>query len=233
MNVLIVDDDVNFCYTLKRDLTFYFETINDRTQFYIISDVPFHFQLREKYDLAFIDIDLKGIDGIQVAKEIRNSGLCRLIIFVTSHDHLVYNSLTVHPFFFIRKKEYEDDLKVFFDLISDAFQSDEFITLKWHGNRIVINTKDIIYIESINHSLLIHTIKGDYCDSRLLKEMMKNLNIYRFAQIYKSYVINFDFLMSYNSTSVQMVENKVLTIGRSYKQHFIKSYEKYLENDFI
>lgn len=230
MRILIIDDEENFCLQLKHDLSLYIGEITDDLEFKIISNDFHHHLIDEKYDLIFIDIDLKDHNGIEIAKDIRNSGLGELFVFVTAHAHLVYDTFIVHPFFFIRKDNYKNDMAVFVDLLPERFQKDGFLMMKWKGHKRAINISDIIYIESMDHSLLIHTIQDTFYDSHLLMEILKSLNQANFVQIHKSYIINMKYLVNYNSSTVQMIKEIQLSIGRKYKQSFLERYTKYLEN---
>ena len=233
MRILIIDDEVDFCLQIKHDLSVYFEKITDDIEYKIISNNFQEHKINEKYDLIFIDIDLKDHNGIEIAQDIRNSGLGELFIFVTAHAHLVYDTFIVHPFFFIRKDNYKNDMSVFIDLLPEKFNTDGFIMIKWKGVKRAVNMRDIIYIESMDHSLLIHTVKGVFYDSHLLMDILKILNQTNFAQIHKSYIINMKFLVNYNSSMVQMIKDLQLNIGRKYKQSFFERYKKYLENATI
>ena len=74
----------------------------------------------ERYDLLLLDIDMTGITGLDIAKSIANSDPKPLIIFVTGHDELVYDSLQFHPFGFVRKSYMDSELvKVLKDAISE------------------------------------------------------------------------------------------------------------------
>lgn len=233
MKILILDDDVTFSKQLKSDLFEYFSDINSRTEYIILNDDFQTFELNFKIDIAFIDIDLVNNNGIEIAKKIRNSGLCNMIVFVTSHAHLIYDSLVVRPFFFIRKSEYQRDLNVFLELIKDMFMERKLLMLKWRGNKSVININDIVYVEAINHMLVVHTVDSIYNDSRLLKTMIEELSGIQFAQIHKSCLVNLRYLINYNASKILLINDISLPIGRTYKQHFLESYEKYLEDDFV
>lgn len=233
MRILIMDDDKEFCTTLKEDLFHQMSVFNNRTEYHIVDDCFLDFKFTDKYDIAFIDIDLVKVNGIEIAKNLKREGLCRYIVFVTSHSHLVYDSFVVQPFFFIRKNEYKNDLLIFFDLIADSLNQGVFITLKWHGNKKTVNTDDIVYIEAINHTLIVHTTDSSYKDNRSLKNMLKDLNSDNFIQIYKSYVINLNYLVNFNNSSVELILDIKLNIGKMYKQHFLDGYARYLENAVI
>lgn len=54
------------------------------------------------FDFVFLDIDMPNINGFEIAERI-NKDNSSLIVFVTSHDELVYSSFRFQPFRFIRK----------------------------------------------------------------------------------------------------------------------------------
>lgn len=228
MNILILDDNEAFADRIRDDLYYHFSGLWDRTYFdrYTkdFSQLTFH----QKYDMAFFDIDLCDEDGIRLAKELKQLGLCKKIIFVTAHAHLVYDSLAVRPYFFIRKNEYQNDLKILFSLLDDEFKEKTLLTLKYHGSKQVIQLEDIVYLETMDHVLDIHTLTGAYKDYRLLKDFLMDVPDSNFVQIHKSYAINLDYLLSYNSTEVNLAGNVTITIGRFYKKQFIQKYQEYL-----
>ena len=57
----------------------------------------------EEYELVFLDIDMPDISGMDIAAKMMELGDKPLLVFVTSHDELVYDSLKFHPFGFVRK----------------------------------------------------------------------------------------------------------------------------------
>lgn len=227
MKILIVEDDITFAKKLHNDLFIHLSDLSDKNTFNIItsnfSNLP-----NERYDLCFLDIDLAGENGIELAKNIKHYGMSNIIVFVTAHQNLVYNSLSAQPYYFIRKKSYKEDIEILFDLLQESFSDKTLIALKSRGNKSVIKLEDVIYIEAIDHAILIHTIDGSYNDSRPLKEFLKTISFPNLVQIHKSFAINLKFLMSYNTASVLLIGNITVNIGRAYKNHFLESYQKYL-----
>lgn len=172
MEILIIENDFTFANQLYKDLFNYFSHISDKNTFDIIMQESSSFKKTKNYDICFLDINLKETNGIEVAKQIKKNGICSIIIFITAHCNLVYDTLLVQPFFFIRKTYYQKDLNNFFKLLESSFKKDIFIPLKWKDTNIVIKIEDILYIEAINHSIIIHTTKGNFNDSRSLKKFI-------------------------------------------------------------
>lgn len=228
MKILILEDDTTFAQILYNDLFNYFSNISDKNIFNLITSNFAALPANQKYDLCFLDIDLNGDNGIDIAKKIKQGGICNFIIFVTAHQHLVYDSLSAQPYFFIRKNCYDKDLKILFELIGNSFATHTLITLKWRMEKKVIKLENVIYIEAVDHAILIHTIDGNFNDSRPLKEFLENANFPNFIQIHKTYAINMAYLLSYTSTTVLLTKNIEINIGRTYKNTFLESYQKYL-----
>ena len=228
MKILILDDDVSFAKEIQNDLSKHFSGLTDKSEFTVITTGFSSFQVSEKYDICFLDIDLKECNGIDIAKRIKQAGLCTVIIFISAHQHLVHDSLIVQPYFFIRKNFYQKDLKVLFELIDDLSANKKLITLHWKKTKTVVSLDSIIYLEASNHVTLLHTIKGDYYDNRSLKDFLTDLKSSDFSQIHKAFAINMDYLLNYSSISILLVGNIDLTIGRAYKAEFNKQYQEYL-----
>ena len=228
MKILILDDDISFAKEIHNDLSNHFSGLTDKTEFTVVTNGFSSFQLSEKYDICFLDIDLKDYNGIDIAKHIKQAGLCTVIIFISAHQHLVHDSLIVHPYFFIRKNFYDKDLNILFELIDDLFVNKKLITLNWKKTKTVVSLDNIIYLEASNHVTLIHTINGDFYDTRSLKDFLNDLNYSYFSQIHKAFAINMEYLLSYSSNSILLVGNIDLTIGRAYKTEFNKQYQEYL-----
>ena len=59
------------------------------------------------YKAVLLDINMEPMDGFSVAEAIGKSGYRTKIIFVTSHEDVVYDTFDYTPFYFIRKSRYE------------------------------------------------------------------------------------------------------------------------------
>lgn len=228
MKILIIDDDLQFASTLKNDLIIRFSQLHDHTDIEMITENFSNIKLNHKYDFVFLDIGLPNNDGIELAKEIRKKGISSQIIFISLHQHLVHNSLVVRPFFFVRKNEYLKDLDLLFQLLEEMMGNESYISVRWQGKKYMINTYSIIYIESSNQILTIHTMNQKYYTSMNLKDLLGELNESQFVQIHKSYIINLNYLLAHTSLIVELVGKVRLNIGRNYKQQFIQKYKEFL-----
>lgn len=64
-----------------------------------------------RYNLLFLDISMPNLNGIELGKQLRKIADNVLIVFVSSHEELVFESFQVTPFRFIRKGHFYQDLE--------------------------------------------------------------------------------------------------------------------------
>lgn len=228
MRIIIIDDDKGFIEKFKKDLYNYFYELCDDNHFEILSSNFSEFNFSIIYDFIFLDIDLITDNGIEIAKKIKSFNIEAKIIFVTNHPNLIFNTLSIQPFFFIRKHEYAKDIQIFFNLVDKQFKTKDLITIKRFGEKQVIFVNDIIYIEANDRLLNIHTLDYTYQDSRYLKDFMLELNDQTFVQIHRSYVVNLNHVLKRSASKVTLLGNTVLELGRAYKNTFNQKYEEVL-----
>ena len=61
-------------------------------------------------DVLFLDIDMPYYSGMDIASYISDNNLSTILIFVTSHDELVFKTFAYKPFGFICKTHLEEEI---------------------------------------------------------------------------------------------------------------------------
>lgn len=149
-------------------------------------------------NIYIIDIDLKAsINGLDIAKEIRQKDYLGYIIFLTSHTDLKSSTFDLYlkAISFIDKQEdFRQKLTETLNQISIETRekpNHNTITFKHLGRLTCIHCDDILFVETshIKRRLLIHTFSGHYEFSGTLKEILDKLPGY-FVRCHKSYVLN-------------------------------------------
>ena len=115
MLIKIVDDDQVFA---KKIESMVYDGFKDIFLDYSIDCITSHFEDRyfEKGDIFFLDIDLKENNGIKIAEKIRENNSNAIIIFVSAMNDMIFDSLIVQPFYFIRKDNFDRDANLCLNL---------------------------------------------------------------------------------------------------------------------
>lgn len=64
-----------------------------------------------RFDVVFLDVDMPGVNGENVAQYINSSKASIPVIFVTNHDDFVFSSFKYRPFGFLRKSHVDSELE--------------------------------------------------------------------------------------------------------------------------
>lgn len=237
MKILIIDDDEIFSKEFETDISKFFNKYNIDIRIKSFHSNFLDINFNDRYRLAFVDIDLKETNGIALSKKIKQYSPSCDIIFISAKNNLIHSSLSVQPFFFIRKSNYLDDLYIFFELIKESLSNKSLIQLSYKLNRIIVSINDIIYIESTQHILNIHTCYNVYKDSRTLKDFSTLLPASHFIQIHRAFFINPKYIHSFSRGQVVLCKDInstnerdyiKLTISRSFQKDFENKYQEYL-----
>lgn len=237
MKILIIDDDIVFSKTFKKDIYDFFIQYNDQVNIDIIN---FHFSdlsIYKRYDIIFVDIELPNTNGILLSKTLKRQNPTSIFVFVSAKSNLIHSSLTVQPFFFIRKNNYSQDISLFFQLFQDAISDNAVIQLSYKTTKVTVPLQNIIYIEATQHILNIYTQDNVYKDNRSLKTIIKDIPSHYFIQIHRSFIINCHYVCSFSRGTVHLfkayhdnikTQYTTLSISRSYQKYFEEKYQEFL-----
>ena len=155
------------------------------------------------FDAVFLDMEMDGANGINVANEIRNMDRHVIIVFVTSHTKYMQESFVCSPFrFLVKPVSFEDFKKVFFKIL-DRIEEDK-LTLSFSEDRVKVRLlyEDILFLQSINHHTCIQARDKLHTTYTALSELAAQLNTNIFVQVHRSYIININYIRAVSKSEL-------------------------------
>jgi len=146
-----------------------------------------------RWDILFLDIYLGGISGTQAARSIREKDqTCALIFATTSREHgLLSYELRVTDY--LLKPFSQEDVETALDWIllerEERFQT-LTIRSEWEEEQILV--RDILYIEVIRHSAVIHLTNGVKRTRKGLQELENEIGDSGFLRCHRSFLVNLE-----------------------------------------
>jgi len=143
------------------------------------------------FDLAFLDIQMKDMDGIQLAETIRRSDKNMLLVFVTSFAQYVLKGYDVAALHYLIKPLSAAKLLPVLDkahMIWRSRQSD-FLMLQDGSGQVKLPFDSIFYISMFSHTAEIHTEDRKYELRKTAAELTDMLPSH-FARCHRSYIVN-------------------------------------------
>lgn len=167
---------------------------------------------KECYDLIFLDIEMEGINGIDVAREIRKIDKYVLIIYITSHLKFAPSAFEVNAFRFLAKPIDQDKFKKYYDLaISKIIREPKYFRYTFKRENFKIPLADILYFESEKRITYVNcTQNHKYKCYIKLKDIEKHLNENNifFYRVSQSFLINPYHVFSYKFDRMVLKNNE-------------------------
>jgi Response regulator of the LytR/AlgR family len=183
------------------------------------------------YDVLFLDINMPGIDGIDLAKDIINVASDALIIFISFMDNYVYRSFEARPFRFIRKSHFNEEIpSVIHDIIKELEQrSSTGILLETIKDYIQINPYTTVYVECHNKTLDIYTLQKKIQIEYKLSDLEKHLAQYGFIRVHRGYLVNYRYIYRINKNDIILDDNTILPVSRLRRDEILKTFRRLTE----
>lgn len=231
MRILICDDEYANSEILKKHIEKYVADRCLKADICATTSPKDILETENVYDLAFLDIQMPDIDGITVAKELKNRNQKVVIFFVTAFDEYQDEAMDLHAFRFFEKPFDPQRLYASLDKALqyiDETYVDLFLYNGGEDKKILVD--DIVYIRRENRKTILHTKDGkEYVTRRDLNQWMEELPNTFFYQIHKSFLVNLHYITK-NSYSVIWLNDTIEIPVASRKQvAFHKYWFQYLK----
>src|SRR5450432_2779052 len=177
-------------------------------------------------DVLFLDIDMPGINGLQLRQRLPNIPAC---VFITSYPEYAVEGFEmealdflVKPFSAARFTRSITRLKEFMDIKEKAELLNHTIGagtifIKDGTNQIKLQLHEVIYLEALNNYTSIITVNKKYTVLTTLGGLIKEKSFCNFIRIHRSYAAQKHFIKKVSFGGV-LVNNITLPVGRSYKE---------------
>jgi DNA-binding LytR/AlgR family response regulator len=230
--IAICDDKENHNLKLYKQIT---KILTDNNIGYTISIFNSGLSLTEEinsgayYDLAFLDVLMEDINGIEAAKKIRKRDKNIGIVFLTSCPDYVFQGYDVKATNYILKPATTEKLsnillECFYDMVLPKYID---IKDKNGNHKVLIN--DIYFAESNNKKIIIHTKKDNFELYKKLDELETALPRQVFVRCHKSYLVNLLHILNIKGHSMLLKTKKQIPISRSNYQFVKKIFTNYIE----
>ncbi|WP_193434721.1 LytR/AlgR family response regulator transcription factor [Confluentibacter citreus] len=185
-------------------------------------------------DLLFLDINMPEISGISFAKSINKN---IKIIFTTAYRDYAVEGFELQAVDYLLKPiSFERILKsinTYFEVYGQfkiteekPLETSSFMFVRSDRRMIKIDFEAIIYIESFSDYIKIHLKNEVIVTRETISAIEAKLPNNQFLRIHRSYIIAISHINSFTNEHV-VINNKALTISRSYKKDVLERLEQY------
>lgn len=187
---------------------------------------------RQCYDLIFLDIDMKDMNGITIAKEIRETDKDVKIIFVTNYTDYQNYAFSVHAFDYLIKPVNRERIYYMLNEVINYSKEDfkiphiEINTTEGYKNILI---EDICYFEYHDRRVKIITKRGTYFLKQSLSQVDSMMSPYGFAIPHKSFLVNLLQVASINGYTIFMMDGSRVPLSQKKSVGFRKQLNSFIE----
>lgn len=173
---------------------------------------------QETYDILFLDIEMKKMNGLDTAMRIREMDRKMTLIYVTSHESYALKAYQVHPFHFLVKPIDANEVTLCFEQAYSLFQQDEeYYEYMYNKCDYRVSIGKILYIMSNKRKIQLYMEDGSVLEHYgKLDEIERKLENTRaeFWRIHKSILVNAKYIFRKAYDHVELIDGQRLSISR-------------------
>lgn len=187
-------------------------------------------------ELFFLDIDLKTMNGMDIAKQLRKDGFQGVIIFLTAFSEYVFEGYNVHALNYLLKPlDYEKLKKCLQPVIKDMENSfhifkSKTTTIKIPYNKILAFTSFRHYVDIITQ----FTGSPENCCAKTYRQKVTLKNLLQqlpseFIRCHRTVIININKVMTLTSKEVILSDGSIYPVSESYLKNIQDAFSELLD----
>ena len=187
------------------------------------------------FDIFFLDIDLKDMSGIEMAKSLRRESEA-VIVFVTALKEYVFDAFDVSAFHYLLKPILEEKFTAVFErAVMEAEKKKrmdkrpEQLFIRRRNQSVRLDKAQILYVESRQRKVVIHTLRDALEIYATMSHMEKELGA-QFYRCHRGYLVNLSQITGYTGDTITLCGGEAIYLAKDKYNEFVKVYMRYLRD---
>ncbi len=236
IRVAICDDEKVMSDSISRMTADFFRRKNTETeilQFFCGEEL---LKYEKPIDILFLDIQMKGMDGMETARKLREQKCKAFLVFITVLKEMVFQSFEVSAYDYlvkpVEKRSFEKTMERLFHSLQNAGGTN-LLVRKGYESRI-ISLDEIIFCEILDRKVYLHLTSAEVVDFYDRIENLEKKLDSSFYRCHRSFLINLKYLKGYKNGTAAMEGGKEIPVSRLRGKEFsnvILQYMKGMQGD--
>ncbi|MDE7224202.1 MAG: LytTR family DNA-binding domain-containing protein [Acetatifactor sp.] len=185
----------------------------------------------ERFDVLFLDILMPDINGIDLARKIRDFDPNVILVFLTSYLEYAPSGYEVRAFRYLLKPVTAKDItRVMEDIRSQMAVSHKFLIETPEGS-FLLHTHELHYLEADNKDSILYYQDDTITLRRGLHDLEEMLPASLFFRIHRKFLVNLSHVREYDAIHLTLDCGRTLPISRRKSKEFRLALKNYIEGD--
>lgn len=223
--IAVCDDEKSMSEKIEKMVEDFFRKKNTEISVVTYSSGEELLKSNERIDIIFLDIGMRGMDGIETAGRLRARKFNGFLVFITVLKEMVFQSFEVEPFDYlvkpVQEEHFEKTMERLFRSMQDRLSPEKLNLFVQKGYESkIISFQDIICCEIIDRKVYLYLASGEVIDYYERIENLEKKLDGRFFRCHRSYLINLNHLKSYRNNIAYMADGKEIPVSRLRSKEF-------------
>ena len=188
----------------------------------------FDYAEEKDFDILLLDIEMDGMDGVSLAKALRQDNEALHIVFITGYPDYIVEGYEVAALHYLMKPVKKEKLAEVLDRavqISKRMPPSLLVSTDRETLRVLYD--DIYYVESQGHYMSVYTAKEEYRLRMTVSEMLEKLGE-GFYRCSRSYIVGLLHVSRITRSEVILENHVSLPLGRGQYNEMTQKLISYL-----
>ncbi len=173
----------------------------------------FRYEEERDFDILLLDVEMGGMDGVELARRVRREDDAVQIVFITGYTDYIAEGYEVAALHYLTKPVNPDKLfQVLTRAVGRLARNEPTLTLELPGETVRVPLGKIRYVDVLHNYVTVHAGR-DYTVKRPLAELEQALDE-RFYRIGRSCIVNLAFVSRVTRAAVELSGGESLPLPR-------------------
>lgn len=166
-------------------------------------------------DIILLDIEMAGMDGVTLAKTLREKNSTVVIVFITGYSDYIAEGYDVSALHYLMKPVEPDRFMQVLDrAVERLHREEQLLTVKTANEVVRIPMSRVLFLEAARNYVTVHTEdRGEFVVRHKLSDFENELDE-RFLRVGRSYIVNLTRLYRITKTELSFPDGAVLPLPR-------------------
>ncbi len=231
MRIAVCDDEEQYCMQMQSRIEAWYHSLDVVVDTYLSGkDLLKRFD-RQGYDPVFLDIEMPGVDGISLAKKLRERDEEIVLVFLTSHVEYALKGYGMNVLRYLTKPVREETLKEVLCYVMEKMQSKRRLWLKTETGEEGVALSEILYLEAQNQNVSVVTAEQSYLIRYNLGDFERELREDGFIRIHRGYLVSLGKVIGVQKNEVVLTGDIRLPLSRTREKSFKEALYHYIKGE--
>ena len=186
---------------------------------------------KNPFDLVFLDIEMPGMNGITVARRLRQLHRDVPIVFLTSHIEYALEGYEVNALRYLTKPIQPKKLQEVLDFVSKSLQAQRVLWIKTELGEEKLPVDQILYMEAQYQNVRICVKNSCHCVRYNLADYEKELAEDGFFRIHRGYLVSLRHIRSVSKGQLTLSNGTALPVSRTKEKELKEALFQYIRKE--